>query len=733
MRTTKILFSTLSVLLSAIILCSCSAENVTRYLIPKKVKVVESGNLAENGKLSLDWDNDKKCLLLTDKSDGYVWSSIPYENYIANKSVTAMNSALSIECYNTTDHSVTTEYSYLCLEDNLIDAQKVKNGIKLTYYFKEVQITIPVTYKIKNDCLNVTVKSDEIIESGLTKLKGISILPNLCSVTNTEEKSSYLVIPAGSGALMYVDEEVAAQERLYSGEVYGNDAARQRLDVVENETKITMPIFGVKADNHALVAIIDGEAEAARIDASAGNRRYGVSRAYATFLTRGFDEIEQVLANQYIDALALSESITPNVVYSVSYYPIKGEDANYIGMAKLYREKLEAQKLLTKSDVGQAPYEVEIIGGIQKKEFTLGIPHMSNIKLTSFAESEKIIKDLVEKTNNKPSVILSGFGKSGAQVKYIAGNYGFSSEFGKEKDRKLLENYCKNENIPIYTDFELACYTDNSKGFSTFDTAKTAILQVASNYPLLINTRSSDEESSKVRLLKRSLLDDAVERLLKFADDDISGIGLGSISNTVYSDYTDEIYYMKSNFAKQTQSLVKAIKKKNHIVVLRSAGAYVAGVADSVSDVPMDNGNYNSFDEVIPLYQAVYKGYIPLYTSPLNANVNMNNLLLRSVEFGVAPKFLITYEQDLEITSLKSNDYFYSVYFSNKDKIVDIVSKTSDFYKQISDASINKHEILNEYVTKTVFDNNITVYVNKGTVEQNVDGVVISAESFLVR
>ena len=159
------------------------------------------------------------------------------------------------------------------------------------------------------------------------------------------------MVPTGSGALMYTDDDRSANGRAYSGEVYGTDAARLLLHPVENEEAICLPVFGAKTDaQNALFAVIDQGAGAAWIEALAGNSRYDYANVYARFLYRGYDEMEY---SSRWESKALSAGCKSDAVYSVCYYPLKGEQADYTGMAQFYRQ-VPAGKRSAAKECGRA-------------------------------------------------------------------------------------------------------------------------------------------------------------------------------------------------------------------------------------------------------------------------------------------------------------------------------------------------------------------------------------------
>lgn len=732
-------FKRISTFLISILICissaGCNTDTVLKkdYKIPDNLATVEDSLLAQNKDYELTFDSNVGCVMLYDKKKDTYWGTTPYEAYKANDDSLALNSILKIEYYDLSDNSMQNEMSYNCNFEGTVSYKKVDNGICITYYFSIAEVTIPVYLTLEDDGLSVKVKAEEIVESGKTKLISVSLAPNLCSTPNTQDKSTYLLIPTGSGALMYTDNEINKSSRDYSGEVFGTDAARMRLDVTANEEKINSPVFGAKnPDNSAIFAVIEKGAESARIDASAGNARYGYSNVCATFYVRGFDEIEQVIGTQNTDATALAEARSDTAEYKVKYYPLYDADSDYVGMAKFYRNYLKNKGLLKKSGLEQKNLQLEVIGGALINKFFLGVPYETVTSLTTINQAKDIVKEIAEKTDSGLNVLFNGFGTSGIDIGKVGGGFEFSSKLGNAKNYADIQKYCEDNGINLFNDYELVNYNKSGNGFSGyFDTAKTANLQRASSYPLKINTLMSDDSKEKVNILKRSMLDEAIDVLIKKTKN-ISGVGLGSLASTAYSDYSSESYYAKDGMANQVSQLVEKLKKNGKKVVLRSANSYCAGLADSVCDVSLKNGSYTVFDEEIPFYQVVFGGNVPLYSLPLNFSSDIRATLLKAIESGVSPSWCVLKTHSSSVSSSKDEFYYSMEYDYLKDEIFSIAEETKDYYSKISGSPISSHKIVADGVSKTAFENGVAVYVNHSNQKVSVSGNTIEAQSYVV-
>lgn len=702
----------------------CKSEKLVAFTAPSSFETVNSGLLAENSRYVLDWDDELKCVLLREKATGAVWSSIPYAAYESGNISYNLSSSVSVEYYNTEDGSVQVLKSADCVDNGTVKAEKIKNGIAVTWYFTEAEISLTTNYVLRDTSLSVSVPANSISEGNISRLLNFSLVPYLCAVENTEDKSDYLFVPSGSGAIMYTD-EAKGSSRKYEEEVYGTDPVKSVLDYSGNEEAIRLPVFGAKGGEYALCGIIEENDGAASISAVAGDERTHYSAAYATFNVRGYNMVEHGQS----DTVLLSKSRPLDGSFSVGYYPLSSDSADYSGMAECFRNYLLSNNMLEKSEVQQQKLHLTLVGGELTDEYTLGIPHKTLLKLTDFSQAEKAVKELSESIGTEFEVTLEGFDDD---PRKIAGGYGYSGKLGGDSGKASLEKLCLEKGISLYTDFDIINFSKSGSGFNKLlNAALTANSQSAVLYPRKINVGTDNTDKEKNYLLKRDLLSRAIERLIEFTEKNCSGISLDSLGNTAYSDYSTEEYAIKGAVAKQTAELLKSVKS-NHSLHLSAANGYCAGLADSVSDVPLQNGGYNGFDATVPFYSMVFKGYTALYSAPVNLSPNSTEQLLRAVEGGVMPSYRLCASVGPETAYLTENKYYGLSLESNTELISETVKKLEDYYRLTVDSAVKHHSRLSEGVTETVFDNGVTVLVNHTDVPVTYGSVTLQAEDFSV-
>ena len=718
----------------AMILQLCSCTNVSKknkFEIPQNT-IIDSIVAAQNENYTLSWDSEQSAILLKDNKSGYIWSSVPYDYYLKQESNVNLSSPLFIEYYSPEDGSLQTSKAYSdCMQEGNYSVKQIDNGIRMTFHFIDAEVSVSMDFVLRKDSLAVSLPFSQIKESGKTKLIKLSFLPYFCAIPNTNEDSSYLFVPSGSGAVMYTDEDVQSIARNFNAELYGTDKAKIKLDDISEETALTMPVYGAVAGENSLMAIIEEGDGAAQINAEAGNFRNGYSTVYSTVILRSSDETEAE-RNNYTDVEIYAEDFNESAIYTVGYYPLEGDNSGYNGMAKRYKRYLTDNGLIKNTVANKSSYHVKLLGGTVTKKFILGLPYYSLTESTTFLQAKDIIDDLLGCTNEKPTVTLYGFGDSGVDAGKIAGGINFPSNLGGEKDYTKLSEFCIKNNIDLFYDFDIINFSASGKGISKqFDTAKTPSSQAAATYPSIVSLRTENENLKKVRLVKRSKLNSVLDKVLSFSNEKISAISLSSLFNTAYSDYSSPEYYTKGNMAQQVFELVKKFENKNYKLAGSNANGYATALADVVYDTPLDNGGYINLDKSIPFYSLVYGESTVLFSNANNLSQNGDEQILKIVESGILPSFTLISEYDDELSGSSYFDFYGTSYENQKDKMLNTLKKLRKYSETISGQYLVKHEFVTDGISKMTFSSGSEVWVNFNEFEKAINDLVIPAMDYI--
>lgn len=729
----RVITVAMSIVMISSSLIGCKTDNsnnssVKKYIDANTTVNIDSGTVSETDKYSLFWDNEKKCVLLNDIKNQTCWSSIPYSYYLEEDpygvGMVRMHSPIYIEYIM--ENNLRTAYAQVgAISDGEVVAQEIENGVRVTYYFANEQISVPVEYLLCDDGLEVRLIVDKIRENKYP-IYSVSISPFMCGAKNNTD--SYLFVPSGSGTLMYLD-DIGRNTRTISEYVYGEDLAVTKFEKTTNTEKIRMPVFGVKSNDDALCAIITNGAECARIDAEVGNPEYGYSSAYATFVLRGSNTLvindsqgsrKQIITN--------TEAIIDEDYFSVVYTPLAGTKANYVGMAEVYRNWLKKEYDLKISEKNSTPLHLEFYGGALVNKNLFGISYESLLVATKFSDAQKIIEEIKENTDIEPTVQLTGFGKSGLNIGEIAGGMKLSGKFG---DFEKLKGYCDSKDLDLYVDFDVIGFSESGQSINKlFDSAVTSNDAIAKQY--FFSKESFNRNGNSYNIITRDKIPDITNKLSKYVNKKaISGVALSSLSANSYSDYPETKGYNKYGFSSVVKKSINSFKKANISVMTNNSNDYAAVLSDKVVGAPTKSSGYDGYDADIPFYEIVFKDLTDVAVSSVNLAIEPEKQFLKAMETGTGLSFSLCNIWDKQFSNSNSSVLQFSLYDNWRKDISDMANKAKDWYCNVRNTSIVEHKCIEEDLYYTEFSNGAYIYVNYSESAKTFNNVTIKGNDYI--
>ena len=729
-------------LIAVMLLClsGCTKNSVVapyQYNPDLQTNNMESTTLCENDKFALKWDQDKKAVLLLDKADGYVWSHIPeggeedrFDEYgdVMEKEQ-RMLSALTVDYIDTSTYAVKTAFGSEALENGNFSVRATETGLKITYMFPEVQISVPVEYILCEEGLKVTVDPKNIAEANDGYfLHTVSIAPFMCSAPNMTE-DAYLFYPSGSGALIYMDEQEDISRKYFS-DVYGRDRMTDIKTWAEesDEENVRMPVYGSKFGNRGMLAVVESGAESCTIATDVYNKKIGYSAIYTEYAVRG----EQNVSNQFLtnseNSMKYSD-VFAQVPYTVMFYPLKDETASYTGMAKIYRDYLIKSAGLSVNEEN-TELAVKILGGSMIDSSVLGVPSRKFFAATSTDEAQDIIEEIKNLTGAKISATLVGYGKTGMEISQVAGGFAVSSKLGGTKGLESLLAYSKDAGVQLSVDFDILGISKSGNGYSkTFDVAVANTKQRFNEVKYALATNNN--RGKLCWYISRSLIGEVATKLLdKVNQWQLEAVAFDTLSNLAYSDYNYQEYYSKSNMGSDAAAVITQYRQAGKAVIANSANAYAASVASMVVDAPVQSSRHDLFSVDIPFYEMVFRGYVPMYSNSLNLTNDEQDLILRSVESGNRLSFTVMKNFTGELRS--EFDYFHALSYDDlKEGIAAAYHSTKDYFSAIEGCEITEHTLISETLRKTTFSNGVSVYVNFGRTAQSTPLGTVEPDSYI--
>ena len=686
----------------------------------------ENGPVVENSRFRLEWDNKNKQITLVDIVRNVRWSPTPTgsseqlldEFGLPVKNHPMVESAILVDYIEADTQNLVTSNSYNgAVRNGRVSCSPLSDGLKVTYFFDQEEFAVPVEYRLRESGMEITIDPTEIQE-GRNKVFKVAVAPFFCAVANTG-KDGYLFVPSGSGALVY-PKTISSSGLSYSQEMYGDDPIVERNDLPATQEEVRLPVYGAKAGNQAMCAIIESGADTAYIEARAGASSLRYSTVYASFRVRGYANLQTKLyTNRIKQSVKYMEERVEDKL-TVGFYPLYDGDANYTGIAKTYREYLIRTDGLTRRERGSSAFSLYINGGILAKKSFLGVPYETLIPLTTLAQAETIILELYEETGAAPAVSLDGFGESGLNIGKIAGGYTVHNKLGSVKIMNELASYCRENTIPLFFDFDTVRFSSSGDGWSkTFDTAKGANGQTV--YPTMYHValRNKAADTRYVLLAREQLAGSAQKLISKTKKWEVEGFGLGTMSSLAYSDYGSRRTHSRGGMSSDIAVFMDTIHSSGRKLAVSEANAYAASRADHIFRAPMRSTQHEIFDDDIPFYQIVFKGYIPMSSAAVNLASSPDDMLLAAVEGGCSPAYSLFDTYDAAALDAVSPTLCSGVYADWRTAIVDTARMLKPYYESIDGVAIMSHTLLGDRVRMTVYENGVAVVVNRGQTAQD--------------
>lgn len=703
--------------------CASTSAQITWYDFGAKFSSLSDMTVAENQRFALLWNKETANVTLADKKTGVSWSSVP-EGASENTTQPGVFSPILLSYIEsgTLNSSNTNAYS-ACIKKGSFSSEKIENGIQVTYYFKDIAVSVPVKYTLRKDSLQVSV-DPALIGEDENMVYNISIAPFMCSVGNKANKDdNYLFVPSGSGALIYPQVIGEGITSIISEELYGYDEQITYYPATEKQ-KLRLPVYGAKNGDNAMCAIIEGADSSAMINTNVGSSSYAYSSVYSSFNIRG----SEISSSTYMGGMSnkkvlfCKDKISEEMV--VGFFPLYGEDANYSGMANTYREYLKNEKALTKK-TDENMLSLKFIGGVRKKAFFMGVPYTTLAVTSDFKSVADTVTEISESYGGNIAVELKGFGKQGYDIADIAGGYGYSRKFGNINKLKVLKD---SKNISVYFNFDIAHFDGSGNKI-----ARSAI--GGKNQKEYVNIWSMENAGTdKVYYLlnRGKTLSAAGKSINKTKKWNIDGIGFDTFTDSSYSDYSDKKYVAKSAYDSQMNEIAKKADEAGLKLAATGTNQYAAVCADQIFDTPTVSSGYNVYGDDVPFYQMVFKGYVPMSVSSLNLNADCNKLFLKAVEAGVGLSYTLINNYDTDILTAEQNSFYSALYADNKEQILSDISKYGDTFKKLTGLTVKRHSIISDNLRCTEYENGTKVIVNFGDNEEAYNGVNISAHDFAV-
>ena len=694
--------------------------------------------VAENDKLILSADFTTAEIEITEKASGMKWYSNPQDR--DSDTVVTIKSKLSSQLhinFLNLEKGVFVEMDNFkdSIKKGRMESEKIKNGVKFTFGFPTANVYIPVQYTLTEDGFQAEIVTSEIKGVGSNPFAVVSagLLPYFGAGGLND--NGYLFVPDGSGALInYNNGKHFNQE--YSSMVYGVNPSIETSEASTVKEIASLPVFGAKTNDHAFFGVITSGDGCSKITATTSKKDSTYNHVYPTAVLREYNLMyKKGDSNTHKSSYTIdySDDLMDGENYTVRYFFLEGEKADYVGMSELYRDYLKANDMLKDSKLADKKYTVlDLVGAVSIKKYVLGVKRPVVTALTTYNDVVEIVKELKAQGVENIAINYVGALNSGLNNKtYNAVSP--ESVLGSKKEFKAMIQYLEEQGVLLFLESNPVDLYENGNGLTeNGDSVKTFFDHYAFQYLYELD-KGTTIKTTRWHLLRPQLLAGVTGSFAKSAAEwNVKNVSFARLGETLYS-----YYYKDENYASRTQGLklwadaFKAASEHSEYLMVHGGNAYCAPYADAVTDVADTHSNFDMQDESIPFYQLTFQGNTLVTGDGINTTVDYEQAFLKALETGSSLKYNLIYG---DVSDLVGTDYNTMVSYSYsywKKTVVEESVAMQKAVAQFAGQEIVDHQILDSNVTLTAYESG-SVIVNYRNEPYTYEGQEIAARSYLI-
>jgi len=588
-----------------------------------------------------------------------------------------------------------------------------------------------IDYVLDGDSLNVSLNAGEIVyDEEKFNLVSLSLL-NFFGAGITGEEG-YIFLPDGSGTLINFNDGTK-RILLTNGKLYGWDSAIPLPDRGSFKQEFRYPVFGIKRANSALLGIIDEGDAVADINGIMGSINHSYNTAYANFTIKSKDRFIQEFdfeATPWI--LYEKEPYRGNI--KLKYYFLTGEDADYVGMAKAYRRYLKDSGILDEFTPGEnIPFYLETMGSVDMVVRKLGIPMRSQVPITTFAQAEDMMSRLKEKGIENIKLRYKGWYNGG--IYYTAANrMRVEGVLGGRKGLKELAAAAASMGGEVYPDIDFM-YVMTQRMFDGFAPRKDSIrtlFQKTGYFPEL-NPAFLEYENS-IWCVNPNRIPTYYERFMAEYDKlDIGAVSLASAGLSLYSNFKNNEQVGRDETRGIVAKILEDAAARYKNVISDYGNAYIYPYADHILNLPEEDSSFVISDRQVPFIQIALHGSVSYAGKALNLANELRPAVLRAVEYGSSPYFVLNYSENGILKAAEVTDVEGSMYFGDWDEeAAAIYARMNEALSDVQDIAIADHAELAENVYMTTYENGKSIIVNYNNEKAVAEGITVEPLDFAI-
>ena len=588
---------------------------------------------------------------------------------------------------------------------------------------------VSMIYRLEGKDLIVEIPYSELRYRQDYPITYLSPLPMFGAAGSQEE--GFLFIPEGGGALIRFNNGKLSQSPYYAN-LYGWDYGVQRKETI-SETENGFPVFGATHDGGSFICIMEGADSYAGVNADIAGRYNTYNTVYAKYNVLHADQYN--VSAKTTQLVYVYEKEIPQDTIRQRYRFIDSED--YTAMAAAYGDYLKEKypEIAQSKASEEMPVNVELIGAINKKLVRFGMPMDCVLPTTTFEQAGTILTELAESGVKELNVRMTGWSNGGVRQKVLTGVHA-QGELGGEKGMEALIRKAKDLGVSLSFD-GITCFAYHSGLFDGFlpfrDAARYATREQVHLYPYSIINYQQADWLDDYYLVRPSYAKQNASNLIRYLKDRTAeGIAFRDIGNLLSADYYPRDLVTREKVKRMNIETLQEAKETGQKITIKEGNEYAIPYADLITDMNLTGQAYAIIDERIPFYQIAIHGVKDYTGESVNLAGDYRTALLECAEYGAGLNFTFMAENTRILLESDYSCYTSAGYGFWRDQVTDIIRRYQREMEGLNTKRITGHERLAEEVTRTVYEDGTSVYVNYGSADYSAGGITVPARDYLV-
>ena len=649
---------------------------------------------------------------------------------------------------------------------------------------------LSLEYLLEEDGFSVRLPARGItFDSSLYKLLSVSILPYFGAASTADE--GYTFVPDGAGAIIDF-EDVKGSTTTVSGDLYGTDFSFHSATGGTMETW-RMPVYGVVSDRpsntlegalnvtyhkQGYVAFMTEGDALARLSSYHGGSLHQYNSVYETVYPRQVDSyplqgitVSGGTATYEVDA---PRSYVGN--FTTKYRFLWEEEADYIGMAKAYREYLIKSGTLKAMEEKAAdiPLYITSFGDIDTTKYIVGIPVKAKTALTTFEQAETMISLLKGKVRNEAdaaavarifeseykgqeisvetaqarldeylqgrtvsdlNIQFSGW-YNGGMVSAPPSKLNVEGALGGAKKAKELTDFAAENGAKIFYDLEYT-FVGKTTWFDGFDFGRDAAKTVegAMSTERVYSSATMSFGKTDREILSANALDRFFNNISKPYGEIAGGtVSTASLGGYLNSDHTEESALNREESRRLVEEFLSERSAESE-TMLSYGNAYTWAYADNLLNVPLDSSSRLTTTQEVPFIGIVLHGFVDFAGPSINLSGDYQYSILKTLENGASPSFTLSFDNTSDLKTSGYSSYYsieYAIWF---DDLIETYETLNTVLARVHGAPITAHAEVADRIVEVTYaaeDGDVKLLLNYNNTEAVYGDYTIGALGFVV-